>query len=265
MAIIKDIYRDGRAWRYRSGEVYAYGGTPITNLAGHMNIIPEGVSRIAFTVSAVDVNARIQVSKSPRDVLALGRGTWADCGAGSTLGTATKTTHLPATDLTGFRLFIDAAGLAGGSAVSAVEMYTYDAVKGEAIFTPEGGEARLFGFAAVAGVSIFGTLLVVGSAANSVIACPTSGTEFAGVMYSAGIPYGGTVLVTIKGMASVLLEDGKAGTAGRQVISSTAAAGRADCIATPAPYTAPALAVRFGHCVTDVALGVNVLARVKLL
>jgi hypothetical protein len=265
MAIIKDIYRDGRAWRYRAGSVYAYGGTPVTNVARGANIIPKGVARIAFTVSAVDVNARIQVSQSPRDVLALGGGSWADCGAGSTLGTGTKTTHLPANDLTGFRLFIDAAGLAGGSAVAAVEMFTDDAVKGEAIFTPEGGEARLFSFAAVAGVSKFGTLLAVGSSANSVDVSAINATEFAGVMYSDGIPYGGTVLVTIKGMASVLLENGKAGVAGQQVISSTAATGRSDCIATPAPYTAPALAVRFGHCVTSVALGVDVLARIKLL
>jgi hypothetical protein len=264
MAIIKDIYRDGRAWRYRAGSVYAYGGTPVTNVARGANIIPKGVARIAFTVSAVDVNARIQVSQSPRDVLALGGGSWADCGAGSPLGTGTKTTHLPANDLTGFRLFIDAAGLAGGSAVSVIEMYTEDAVKGEVIFTPEGGEGGLFTFSAVAGVSIYGTLLAVGAAANSMIVAPANASEGFGVMYSEGVPYAGTVLVVAKGMANVLLENGKAGTAGRMVTSS-ATAGRAECIATPAPWTAPALSVRFGHCVTDVGAGANVLARVKLL
>ena len=79
-----------------------------------------------------------------------------------------------------------------------------------------------------------------------------------GVVETAGVPDGGTIMVTVAGPTQVLLKDGEASTAGYVAFSSDTP-GRAKTAAVPVPPNSDSHFTEIGHVHETAIAGTNVL------
>jgi hypothetical protein len=260
--IARNEYADGAPWQYLASDSYLAAVIEL-GVGGETIIIPEDVVLISATVEALVADASIQITRCPRDVLALGGGAWEDIGSGSTGGTGVVIGLIPDKTITGIRLFIDDSVAAASTARLLVELYTGAAMRGPTIFTPDGGIAKIMRYASAAN-SVLYELQTFGVDPNSSGIAAVGEEQIAGIIYSNDIPSGGLGLVVYGGTASILLEDAHGSTIGEDVISSGTVAGRVECTAAPAPYTAPDLAMLVGRALSTIAGGADHLVRVAL-
>lgn len=257
--IARNEYADGKPWQYLASSAYLAAVIEL-GVPGEMIIIPEDVNLISATVEALVADASIQISRCPRDVLALGGGAWEDIGSGSTGGTGVVVGLVPDKTITGIRLYIDDSVAPASTARLLVELYTDAAMVGPTIFTPDGGLAKVMRYASAAN-SVLYELQTFGADPNSVGIAGVAETQIAGVVYSDDVPSGGLCLVIFGGVGSVLLENVHGSTIGMDVISSATVSGRVECQAAPAPYTAPDLAMTLGRALSTVVGGADKLVR----
>lgn len=257
--IARNEYADGTAWQYLASDAYT-AAVIETGIGGETIIIPEDVALISATVEATVADASIQISRCPRRTLELGGGVWQDIGSGSTGGSGVVVGLVPDKTITGVRLYIDDSVAPASTARLLLELYTDAAMRGPTIFTPDGGLAKVMTYASAAN-SVMYELQTFGTSPNSVGIAGAAATQIAGVVYSDDVPSRGLCLAVFGGAASVLLEDLHGSTIGEDVISSGTVAGRTECQAAPAPYTAPDLAMCLGRALSTVVGGVDQLVR----